>query len=164
MLLGWKKTDMVSIIECNFKNSLHKEALIRLMNNYMADDMGGKLPPYTPEIAEVVLMGLEKHPSKLILFAVVDQEFIGLTNCFVNFGTFAAKPFINIHDVVVLKEFRGRKIGQQLMEGITRKAKELGCSKITLEVRNDNKYAQKLYRKMGYDECQPPMHFWTKKL
>ena len=155
---------MVSIIDCDFSNREHREAIIELMNDYMADKMGGNRPPYNDKTAQKVLTGLEKHPSKLVLLAKYDDRFVGLANCFINFGTFAGRPFINIHDIVVLKSFRGRQVGLRLMESISHRAQELDCSKITLEVRDDNTYAQKLYKKLGYREDKPPMHFWTKYL
>ena len=155
---------MAFIEECNFSNESHRRAIIDLRNDYMADEMGGKLPPYSKEKAQQVINGLESHPSKLILLAREDAEYVGLANCFVNFGTFAAKPFINIHDLVVMKDWRGKGIGRMLMEEIARKAVDLDCAKITLEVRDDNVYAQKLYKKMGYQEGEPPMHFWTQYL
>jgi GNAT superfamily N-acetyltransferase len=152
------------IEQADFSRTDHRQAIIALMNDYMADTMGGKLPSYSKTMANEVLKGLEEHPSKLILLVKLENKYIGLTNCFINFGTFAAKPFINIHDIVVLKNYRGKGVGRILMEEIIRQASELDCAKITLEVREDNTYAQKLYRKMGYEECDPPMHFWTKYL
>lgn len=155
---------MISIIDCDFRQQDHRQAIITLMNDYMADDMGGNLPPYTDELAGKVISGLEQHPSKLILLARENNRYVGLANCFVNFGTFAGKPFINIHDLVVLKAFRGKGIGKLLMETVIKMAGEMDCAKITLEVREDNVYAQRLYKKMGYKEGNPPMHFWTKYL
>lgn len=155
---------MISVKECDFGNTAHRNAVIRLMNDYMRDDMGGNLPPYTSGLEEKVLRGLENHPSKLILLAEEEGHYIGLANCFINFGTFAAQPFINIHDLVVLSGHRGRRVGRLLMETISLKAGELNCSKITLEVREDNLPAQKLYSDLGYKESVPPMHFWTKYL
>ncbi len=153
---------MVSIKECNFKDPLQRQAIIDLMNHYMADKMGGQLPPYSKETAQAVVEGLEKHPSRVTLLAEYKGAYVGLINSFVNFGTFAGKPFINIHDVVVASEYRGLKIGRKMMEAIDSKAEELGCGKITLEVREDNISAQKLYKSMGYDEGKPVMHFWSK--
>lgn len=153
---------MVIIKECNFKDPRQREAIIYLMNHYMASDMGGNLPPYTNETSRAVVKGLEHHPSRLVLLAEYQAEYVGLSNSFVNFGTFAGKPFINIHDIVVLEKYRGLGIGRKMMEAIDAKAKELGCGKITLEVRDDNKPAQQLYNSMGFEEGKPVMHFWSK--
>lgn len=155
---------MLEIIECDFENTSHRVAVIDLMNHYMKSDMGGNLPSYDAETAERMVNGLKNHPSKLVLLAVVDDEFVGLTNSFINYGTFAAKPFINIHDIIVLEKYRGTGIGRKLMDATIKKAQELECGKITLEVRTDNTNAQALYKSLGFAEGEPVMHFWTKSL
>lgn len=153
---------MVTIKECDFKDPRQRQAVIDLMNHYMASEMGGKLPPYKEKTARAVVEGLQHHPSKLVLLAEYKGEYVGLCNSFINFGTFAGKPFINIHDIVVLDNYRGLGIGRKMMEAIDAKAKELNCGKITLEVRDDNTRAQQLYKSMGFDEGKPVMHFWSK--
>ena len=154
---------MVKIIHCDFSNPIHTQALVDLMNHYMQDKMGD-YPPLEGEEQIKLVEGLKNHPSKLVLLAKEDGEFVGLTNCFVNFGTFNVKPFINIHDIVVLDKVRGKGIGRMLMQAISDEAKKLDCGKITLEVRADNEVAQSLYKSFDYKESTPVMHFWTKRL
>ena len=84
--------------------------------------------------------------------------------CFVNFSTFYVKPYLYIHDIVVLNEYRGKGIGKALMEMLIIKSIEKGHCKVTLEVREDNTVAQSLYKDLGFEECNPNMLFWTKKL
>ena len=153
---------MIEIKDCEFSNPEHCQALIDLMNYYMADEMGGKLPAHEGEMAEKLVEGMKNHPSKLVLLAVIEGEFVGLTNCFINFGTFACKLFINVHDVVVRPDFRGKGVGRALMNGIIARAEQMDCGKITLEVREDNPKAQALYKSVGFDESEPVMHFWSK--
>ncbi|MGD2036101.1 MAG: GNAT family N-acetyltransferase [Bacteroidales bacterium] len=155
---------MIKIIDCDFENPNHCRAVIDLMKDYMTDEMGGELDPHSPETANKMIEGLKNHPSKLVLLAELQGELIGLTNSFINYGTFAAKPFINIHDIVVLKKFRSAGVGKKLMEANIKRAKELGCGKITLEVREDNIKARGLYRNFGFEEHEPVMHFWTKTI
>jgi ribosomal protein S18 acetylase RimI-like enzyme len=50
------------------------------------------------------------------------------------------------------------------MNTIIKKADEIDCSKITLEVRENNHRAQKLYKNLGFENCQPKMFFWVKEL
>lgn len=153
----------VKIIECDFTNPLHTSTLVRLLNHYIMDKMGSAVP--LDQIQERRLVeGLENHPSKLILFAALGEDMIGLAVCFINFATFTVKPFINIHDIVVLDKYRNTGVGRKLMEGIHQAAASLECSKITLEVREDNHNAQYLYQSLGYRECIPKMHFWEKHL
>ncbi|MBN2610260.1 MAG: GNAT family N-acetyltransferase [Bacteroidales bacterium] len=151
------------IIECDFKNHNHTRALVELMNHYMTDKMGNAKPLDKKQGCSLI-EGLRNHPSKLILFAEADEKMVGLANCFINFATFTCKPFINIHDIIVLDEYRKKGIGRKLMHAIQAHAISMGCSKITLEVREDNIHAQHLYKSLGYMDCNPRMFFWEKKL
>jgi ribosomal protein S18 acetylase RimI-like enzyme len=71
---------------------------------------------------------------------------------------------INIHDIVVLKEYRGSGVGRMLMDAIDNEAKKRGCVRITLEVREDNVIAQNLYKNMDFKETNPKMLYWRKEL
>lgn len=153
----------IKIIECDFSNSEHCAKLVQLMNDYISDKMGGG-DLIKGEKESQLIEGLKNHPSKLILFATYKNEIAGLTNCFINFGTFAVAPFVNIHDVIINRNFRGKGLGKALMKGIIEKAKDLKCAKITLEVREDNTTAQNLYKSLGFDECESKMFFWSKYL
>ncbi|MBN2213770.1 MAG: GNAT family N-acetyltransferase [Bacteroidales bacterium] len=153
----------VRITECDFRNRIHTAALIDLLNHYIMDKMGSA-EPLNEEKGFMLVEGLKNHPSKLVLFAELEEKLIGLAVCFINFATFTVKPFINIHDIVVLDKYRNSGIGRRLMEGIHKAASSIGCSKITLEVREDNRNAQYLYRSLGYRECNPKMYFWEKHL
>lgn len=154
---------MAKIISCDFNNPEHTQALVDLMNHYMLDKMGD-YPPLDNEKQKLLIEGLRKHPSKLVLLAEEDGKYLGLVNCFINFGTFDAKPFINIHDIIVLNTVRGKGIGRMLMQAVSNEAEKQGCCKITLEVRADNTVAQSLYKSFDYKESTPVMHFWTKRL
>jgi ribosomal protein S18 acetylase RimI-like enzyme len=155
--------DKIEVFECDFSILNHCAKLVELMNDYIDDEMGGG-EPHKGESIIYLINGLKAHPSKLILFASVNQEIVGLANCFINFSTFSAKHFINIHDLIVKKQYRCKGIGQRLLETISKKAEELKCSKITLEVREDNQQAQNLYKKLGFDDSEPKMLYWTKYL
>jgi ribosomal protein S18 acetylase RimI-like enzyme len=154
---------MVKIFEVDFENQDHCKALVNLMNHYMQDEMGNHRP-HDVESANRLISGLKNHCNKLCILAEINGEYVGLVNCFISFATFAARPFINIHDVVVKSNQRAKGIGRKMLEYVASKAEELDCSKITLEVREDNINAKHLYNKLGYLESKPPMHFWTKKL
>jgi ribosomal protein S18 acetylase RimI-like enzyme len=153
----------IEVFECNFSISLHRLKILELMNEYIADEMGGGELIRGEKILDL-LNGLQSHPSKIILFASVNHQIVGLTNCFINFSTFAAKPFINIHDIIINKQYRGKGVGRALLNSITKKANDYGCSKITLEVREDNHRAQELYKDLLFGDCEPKMYFWTKYL
>ncbi|VBB44708.1 GCN5-related N-acetyltransferase [uncultured Paludibacter sp.] len=148
---------------CDFENAEHLKALAALTNHYMMDAMGGG--SQLNKIQQLRLVdGLANHPSAEVLFAVIDNEVVGLATCFVNFSTFNIKPYLYIHDIVVLKQFRGKGVGKELIAKLIELSSERKYCKVTLEVREDNIVAQKLYKSFGFDECDPRMLFWTKKL
>lgn len=154
---------MIEIVKCDFNNQLHREKVLFLLDSYMRDPMGGGNP--MPETTRTALLnGLANHGNTFILFALHEGDFIGLVTCFINFSTFKAKPYINIHDVVVLKEYRGKGIGRMLLQKIIDLAQERNYCKVTLEVRDDNINAQGLYKSLGFQDCNPPMYFWEKML
>ena len=58
----------------------------------------------------------------------------------------------HINNLAVLPELRGRGLGTQLLEAITHEAAHLGASILTLEVRQSNDAARRLYERAGF--CQ----------
>jgi ribosomal protein S18 acetylase RimI-like enzyme len=153
--------DPVKVLPCDFDDLSHCEALVNLMNEYITDIMGGGTP-YNADQRKNLVEGLKGHPSKIILFAMAGQEFIGLTNCFINFATFTVKPFINVHDVIVTSTWRNRGIGRLMLEEVIRLAEKMGCSKVTLEVREDNLNAKHLYNSLGFHDAEPRQYYWTR--
>jgi ribosomal protein S18 acetylase RimI-like enzyme len=151
----------IEIISCDFNNPAHCEALVNLMSEYISDKMGGGIP-YTPDQKKSLVEGLKNHPSKLILLARADGQFVGLTNCFINFATFTVKPFVNVHDVIVTGTFRNRGVGRAMLERVVELAAETGCSKVTLEVREDNSNARHLYNSLGFHDAEPRQFYWAK--
>ncbi len=81
---------------------------------------------------------------------MINGEAVGISVCFVGFSTFSARPLINIHDLAVLPAQRGNGVGRQLLAGVERKARDLGCCKVTLEVLENNRRALKLYAAAGF--------------
>lgn len=154
---------MVEIIECDFKNPIHRQKVVELIDAYMQDPMGGGNP--MPEKNKLPLLkGLEAHPAAFVLFALLNGEFVGVATCFINFSTFNVKPYINVHDLAVLKKCRGEGIGRKLLGEIIGIAQKRDYCKVTLEVRNDNINAQGLYKSLGFQECEPVMHYWERKV
>lgn len=149
------------VIECDFKNPLHLQKIIELTAAYMGDPMGGEeiMPDST---RENLAAGLANHPACFVAFAVLDGKYVGIATNFINFSTFKAKPYFNVHDIAVLKDFRGKGIGKKLLMYVIEKARELGYCKVTLEVRDDNRNAKELYQSLGFKDTEPKMHFWTK--
>lgn len=157
------KNKKISFIDCNFSSAIHLEALVELINEYITDEMGGG-SPITGTNKLYLVDGLNNHPAKIVRFAYINDNIVGLVVAFETFATFSVKKCINIHDIIVKKSYREMGVGKGLMNDVIRIAKERDCSKITLEVREDNYKAQMLYNSLGFKDCEPKMFFWVKKL
>lgn len=141
-----------SVIEADLGDFAHQQAILHLLNAYSLDPMGdGK--PLAAEVRERLIPGLRAHPTTLVFLAYEENAAVGIAVCFRGFSTFAAKPLINIHDLAVLPEHRGRGIGRQLLAAVERKARELGCCKLTLETQENNHRARQTYAKFGFAQA-----------
>ncbi|MDR0579990.1 MAG: GNAT family N-acetyltransferase [Campylobacteraceae bacterium] len=153
----------VNIIECDYENPKHIDAVKLLLNAYITDEMGGG-EPLGEEMQESLIKKLSAHKTLIVLLAQVGVRFAGLLTAFENIATFKVKPMINVHDIIVLKEHRGKGVGRRLMNAVVDEAKKRGCARITLEVREDNVTAQNLYKSMEFKEMEPKMFYWRKEL
>jgi ribosomal protein S18 acetylase RimI-like enzyme len=80
---------------------------------------------------------------------------VGAAVCFIGFSTFAARPLLNLHDLAVVPELRGRGIGRALLRAVEERARALGCCKLTLEVVQENTQARALYERFGFADGAP---------
>jgi GNAT superfamily N-acetyltransferase len=87
----------------------------------------------------------------LVFLAFAEGRAIGVAVCFLGFSTFAAKPLINIHDLAVRPEQRGRGVGRALLAAVEAHALATGCCKLTLEVLEGNPVARKAYHGFGFN-------------
>jgi len=156
------------VIIADYHNPQHQQFIAELMNLYALDPMGGGegLPD---AISRKLASELDKVPNAFTVLAMVAGKAVGLINCMQGFSTFKCKPLINIHDVVVIDQCRGRGISQQMMAKVEDVARQRGCCKLTLEVLEGNTPAQASYRNSGFAgyELDPQMGkalFWQKNL
>ena len=141
----------VTVIEADLSDAQHQAAILYLVNAYARDPMGdGRDLPSA--VCDRLISGLRRHPTSLVFLAFDDATPIGIAVCFVGFSTFTARPLINVHDLAVVPECRGQGVGRLLLERVEAKGRELGCCKLTLEVRDDNHAAQRLYQKFGFGD------------
>jgi ribosomal protein S18 acetylase RimI-like enzyme len=158
----------IEIVKTDYHNNRHASALIELLNAYALDPMGGA-HALSDHAKQNLVRTLAQHPMAFGVLAFADDLPAGLVNCFEGFSTFACRPLANIHDVIVLPRYRGQRIGYRMLEQVERLALERGCCKLTLEVLQGNRNAQRLYRKFGFADYRlAPENgsalFWQKNL
>lgn len=140
------------IVIADLNSGAHQRAVLHLLEAFSRDTMGNSRP-MAPGVRDRLIAGLQAHPTTLIFLAFEDEAPVGIAVCFRGFSTFAARPLINIHDLVVLPEMRGRGIGKGLLAAVEAKARAQGCCKVTLEVQENNHRARKVYAAAGFSQA-----------
>ena len=137
------------IVAVDLQNEANSKAWLELLDHYACDPMGGGagLSAYARQHLVDELKSLPTFHSAL---AFAGDEAVGLINCFAGFSTFAARPLLNIHDIVTRAERRGQGVGQALLHWAEQRARTLGCCKLTLEVLSNNTRAMAAYQRAGY--------------
>jgi ribosomal protein S18 acetylase RimI-like enzyme len=158
----------IEILLADYSNEQHSNDILFLISQYALDPMGGG-EALSPFAQENLISELSKKADAMSLIAYVDGNAAGLINCFEGFSTFKCKPLINIHDVVVLNDYRGLGICQLMLNKVEELAKEKGCCKLTLEVLEGNNAAKNAYIKYGFEayELDPAIGkalFWQKSI
>lgn len=67
----------------------------------------------------------------------------------------------HINNLAVLPELRGRGLGTQLLEAIIAEAAHLGAELLTLEVRQSNTPALRLYARAGFERVGERKNYYT---
>lgn len=149
----------VRICRTDFTNPAHGSALVSLLDAYARDPMGGGEP--LKEFARANLVpALAARPQffGVLAFSRVghagNETPVGLVNCMEGFSTFACRPLVNVHDVVVLPDYRGQRVAEKMLALVEEIARERGACKLTLEVLSGNAGAFKLYQRVGFSNYQ----------
>jgi GNAT superfamily N-acetyltransferase len=158
----------IKILIADYQNTQHCDDLLNCLNAYALDPMGGgeALSDYTQQH---LINALLKQNNVFSVLCYVNDEIAGLVNCVEGFSTFNARPLVNIHDVIVLKKFRGQKLTAEMFAKVESIAKEKNACKLTLEALEGNIIARNAYSKLGFAgyELDPEMgkaEFWQKKI
>jgi len=158
----------LAIAPVDFADPADAAALVFVLDVYARDPMGGG-EPLSADVRERLVPAMAQVPGAFALLARLDGEAAGLATCFMGFSTFAARPLVNIHDVSVVPQHRGKGIARALFAAVEAEAKARGACKVTLEVLSGNHRAKALYASLGYGDFQLDPEaghalFWQKKL
>jgi len=159
---------IIDVLEAEYFDENHKIDIPVLLDSFASDPMGGG-KKLDENVKNNLVRELSKLPHAFSVIAYVNNRPAGLANCFEVFSTFLCKPVINIHDFIVLTEYRGHSISQLMLHKVEEMAKSKGCCKITLEVLSKNEIAKSAYNKFGFsgyelDAKAGSALFWQKTL
>lgn len=91
-----------------------------------------------------------------IYFVVkIEDEIAGYCGCK---GIFDEGHILHI---AIKEKYRGRGIGKEFLREVMHRVKDKGLNKFTLEVRESNEFAIKLYKGLGFEELGKRKDFYT---
>ncbi|MBS2099227.1 GNAT family N-acetyltransferase [Carboxylicivirga linearis] len=94
---------------------------------------------------------LMERESELINGFVIENksgELLGYATCFYAYYTWIGKSMY-MDDLYVKPKFRGKGLGQKLIQAVIQKAKEENCKKVHWQVSGWNTNAIEFYKKLG---------------
>jgi ribosomal protein S18 acetylase RimI-like enzyme len=162
----------IHVCRADYGRNDHAAAVVSLLDAYARDPMGGSeaLSDFAKSNL-VAALAARPQAYSVLAFCGADglQTPVGLVNCIEGFSTFACRPLVNVHDVVVLDGYRGQRVAENMLALAEQIARERGACKLTLEVLQGNEGAIRLYQRIGFANYQldPAMghaQFWQKWL
>lgn len=142
---------MEEIVLADFDHEPHRRAFLELLSRYVEEPhISGQ--PLAESVRNTLVDGLREHPTTEVLLAFDAERPLGMAVCFVGFSTFYARRLLNIHDLTVVTEARGRGLGRRLLAAVQERARALDCCKLTLEVAEGNAVARSLYTSFGFSD------------
>jgi GNAT superfamily N-acetyltransferase len=157
----------VTVRRADLADAADAARIVQMIDAYARDPRGGGAP-LPEDVRARLLPGLAAHPMARVWLAFQGAEAIGVCVAFIGFSTFQGLPLLNIHDLAVLPEHRGRGVGRALLAAAEELARATGCGKLTLEVLEDNRPARDLYHRFGFRDVYygggGPTRFLSKPL
>lgn len=99
----------------------------------------------------------ELNMNKFAVYIVVEADKKVVGYC----GVWIVIDEAHVTNIAILPEYRGRKLGEALMQNLFEVARTMGAKSMTLEVRVTNYVAQSLYRKFGFQKGGLRKNYYT---
>lgn len=121
------------------------QTTIREMNESDIDDiLEIEREAFTTPWSESAFKSEMKNNLAYYLVAIVEEKAIAYG------GMWLILNEAHITNIAVKEEYKGKGIGNKILEGLIEQSIVLGIMNMTLEVRESNKIARNLYKKHGF--------------
>jgi len=105
-------------------------------------------PPDESEAARLLAWIFESRRLEAIV-AELDGNIEGIALFYEGLGSFRAKPFLYLEDLVVSEAARGRGVGEALMAELAREVVARGALRLEWAVLDWNVHAMRFYERLG---------------
>lgn len=100
-----------------------------------------------PWSREAFVMEINKNELSYYLVMLDGKKVIGYA------GMWIIVDEAHVTNIAILPEYHGRGLGKQLVNDLIQKARNRGAQRMTLEVRQTNEIAKRLYAGLGFVEA-----------
>lgn len=100
-------------------------------------------------VDDIRRFGFGETPAFEVLIAEIDGHFTGCCLYFPSFSTWIGRPGVYVQDFYVADEFRGKGIGERLLQRLASVTRKRGGCYIRLAVDTQNFRAQAFYARAG---------------
>jgi ribosomal protein S18 acetylase RimI-like enzyme len=97
---------------------------------------------------------IEQPETGRIYCARLGENVVGMVSLLFTISTAEGNRTAWLEDMVVRPDQRGQGIGKKLLRHAMDRAKELGCSRITLLTDGSNQSAMRFYKEAGFTQSQ----------
>lgn len=109
----------------------------------------------TPWSREAFYNELNMNKFAIYIVLEIDKKVVGYC------GVWIVVDEAHVTNIAILPDYRGKKLGDALMQNLFEIAKTMGAKSMTLEVRVTNYIAQSLYRKFGFQNGGLRKNYYT---
>ena len=96
-----------------------------------------------------------------MLLAEVDGEVAGYVSWTVPYSIWRGAEFMQIDDLFVWEQYRGRKVGEALMQAAREACRDRGLAVMKWEVESDNPGAIRFYKSLGAEVTEKGFCRWA---
>jgi ribosomal protein S18 acetylase RimI-like enzyme len=100
-------------------------------------------------VDDIRRFGFGEAPAFETLIAEIDGRFAGCCLCFPSFSTWIGRPGVYVQDFYVGDEFRGKGVGERMLQRLAAVTRNHGGCYIRLAVDTKNFRAQAFYTRVG---------------
>jgi len=112
---------------------------------------------------EMLSSGFNKNPKFGALLAEVNGKVVGYLSYTWSYSIWNGCEYMNLDDLYVISEYRGQKVGLNLMRYAQDFCKDKGIYLIRWEVQKDNTKAIKFYNGLGATMAEKGIFRWNLK-
>jgi len=126
--------------------------------------MGGFTGEITSTEEKIISTLFGKMPLAYVLFIEDDNDIQGFAFYHYRYSSFSGTPSIWLDDILVLEEFRSKKLGFYLMQSLQSEARKIGASHISWTASPCNQKGLLFYERLGAKveklEGKRPFYKW----